>query len=100
MILNQQNLIKEVAKKENLKVATVQKIFKSVEDVIFEYLSSIPSSENVIIKLFSGIILHREYVKKKKYSRGMFHDIDCKAHVTIKPKISKHYVKKINDKLF
>ena len=100
MIITQDTLIKQIADREDISVATVRNIFESAEEIIFDHLSSTTPSENIIIKLFKGISLERKYIGQKKYSKGMFQDIDCPEHVNVKANSSKYYNKKVNDELF
>lgn len=100
MIITQDSLIKQIADKEDINVATVRNIFKSAEDIIFDHLSSTTPSENVVMKILSGISLERKYIPKKNYSKGMFQNIDCPEHVNIKVNSSTYYTRKVNDKLF
>lgn len=100
LVITQDALIRKIAKDEDIHIATVRQIFKSAEDNIFDYLSSTPTSDNVEIKLLKGISLKRKYVKSKKYSKGMFQNIDCDEHVGLKGNISKYYTEKINKVLF
>lgn len=100
MIITQDYLINQIADKEDISVATVRNIFNSVENIIFDHLSSTPPSENIIVKLLKGISLERKYIGQKKYSKGMFQDINCPEHVTVKASSSKYYSKKVNDELF
>ena len=98
--ITQDTLIKQIAERENINVATVRKLFQSVEDVIFSCLSSTAPSEEMSIKLFNGIQLKRKYIREKKYSKGMFQDINCPEHVNIKASLSKYYNGQVNQKLF
>lgn len=100
MTITQESLIRQIAEKEDIDVATVRNIFKSAEDIIFDHLSSTAPSENIVIKLFNGISLKRKYIKKKKYSRGMFQNIECPEHVNVKAYSSKYFSKTVNDELF
>ena len=93
-------LINQIADKEDINVATVRNIFKSAEKIIFDYLSSTTPSEEITIKLFNGISIKRKYIKNKKYSKGMFKNIDCPEHVNIKATLSKYYNGQVNQKLF
>ena len=43
--ITQDALIKQIAEKENMNVATVRRLFQSTEDIIFHYLSSTDPSE-------------------------------------------------------
>ena len=75
MIITQDDLIREIADKEDIDVTTVRDIFKSAENSIFAYLSSTTPSENIIIKLLNGLSLESEYIPEHKINKGMFNDI-------------------------
>lgn len=98
--ITQDTLIKQIAEKENMNVATVRRLFQATEDVVFHYLSSTAPSEELTIKLWNGIHIRRKYIKTKKYSKGMFQNIDCPEHVHTKAHLSKYYNRQINQKLF
>lgn len=100
MNITQDVLINQIAIKEDIDVATVRKILKSVENIIFDYLSSITPSEEVNIKLLNGINIKRKYIKKKKYSKGMFQNIECPDRVNVKACLSKYYNGQVNQYLF
>lgn len=100
MNVTQDVLINQIATKEDIDVATVRKIFKATENIIFDYLSSITPSEEVNIKLLNGINIKRKYIKKKKYSKGMFQNIECPEHVNVKACLSKYYNGQVNQYLF
>lgn len=100
MNINQDTLIKQIAEKENMNPATVRKLFQSAEDLIFDYLSSTAPSEDITIKLLNGIYIKRKYIKEKKYSKGMFKNIDCPEHVSVRTSLSKYYNDQVNQKLF
>lgn len=100
MNITQDVLINQIAIKEDIDVATVRKILKSVENIVFDYLSSITPSEEVNIKLLNGINIKRKYIKKKKYSKGMFQNIECPDHVNVKASLSKYYNGQVNQYLF
>lgn len=100
MNVTQDVLINQIATKEDIDVATVRKILKSAENIIFDYLSSITPSEEVNIKLLNGINIKRKYIKKKKYSKGMFQNIECPDHVNVKVYLSKYYNGQVNQRLF
>ena len=100
MVITQDNLIKQIADREGIDTATIQSIFRSAENIIFDCLSSTAPSENIMIRLLKGINLERKYIDQKKYSKGMFQGMDCPAHVNVRASSSKYYSKKVNDKLF
>ncbi len=94
MIITQDTLIKQIADKEDINVATVRKIFKSAEDIIFDHLSSTTPSENTIIKLLDGLSLECNYVPEKEIHT--YDDIICKPRIWSKPKITRYYNRKLN----
>lgn len=94
MTVTQDELIKEIANKEDIEVATVRKIFKSAEDFIFDYLSSATQSDSTIIKLFDGLSLECKYIPEK--SIHTYDDIICKPKIWAKPKITRYYNRKLN----
>lgn len=100
MNVTQNVLINQIAEKEDIDVATVRKILKTTENIIFDYLSSITPSEEINIKLFNGFNIKRKYTKNKKYSKGMFQNIDCPEHVNVKAYLSKYYIGQVNQCLF
>ena len=94
MIITQDTLIKQIADKEDINVATVRDIFKSAEDIIFDHLSSTTPSENTIIKLLDGLSLECNYVPEKEIHT--YDDIICKPRIWSKPKITRYYNRKLN----
>ena len=94
MIITQDTLIKQIADKEDINVATVREIFKSAEDIIFDHLSSTTPSENTIIKLLDGLSLECNYIPEKEIHT--YDDIVCKSKIWSKPKITRYYNRKLN----
>ena len=94
MIITQDILIKQIADKEDINVATVREVFKSAEDIIFDHLSSTTPSENTIIKLLDGLSLECNYIPEKEIHT--YDDIVCKPRIWSKPKITRYYNRKLN----
>lgn len=94
MIITQDTLIKQIADKEDINVATVREIFKSAEDIIFDYLSSTTPSENTIIKVLDGLSLECNYIPEKEIHT--YDDIVCKPRIWTKPKVTRYYNRKLN----
>ena len=94
MIITQDTLIRQIADKEDINVATVREIFKSAEDIIFDHLSSTTPSENTVIKLLDGLSLECNYVPEKEIHT--YDDIICKPRIWSKPKITRYYNRKLN----
>lgn len=86
--------MKEISNKEDIEVATVRKIFKSAENIIFDYLSSTTQSENMIIKLIDGLSLECNYIPEKTIHT--YDDIVCKSRIWAKPKVTRYYNRKLN----
>ena len=100
MTVTQENIIKKIADKEDMNVATVRQIFKTAENIIFDYLSSSTPTEKIDIKIFNGMSIGRTYIGEKIYTKGMFEDLDCPEHVKLKASVSKYYTNRVNEKLF
>lgn len=94
MTITQEELIKQIAKREDIDVATVRNVFKSAEDIIFAYLSSTTQSETKIIKVLDGLSLECQYVPEKQIHT--FDDICCKEKIWVKPKVTRYYNRKLN----
>lgn len=94
MTLTQEDLVKQIAEKEDVNVATVRNIFKSAEDIIFDYLSSTTPSEKRIVKLLDGLSLECNYIPEKTIHT--YDDIICKPRIWTKPKITRYYNRKLN----
>lgn len=94
MILTQDDLIKRIAKKEDINVAMVRKVFKSAEKIIFDHLSSTTPSETNTIKLFDGLSIECKYIPEKEIHT--YDDILVNEKIWAKPKITRHYNRKLN----
>lgn len=94
MIITQENLVKQIAAKEDTNVEAVRKIFQSAEDIIFDYLSSTTSSENTIVKLMDGLSLECNYIPEKQIHT--YEDIVCKPRIWVKSKVTRYYNRKLN----
>lgn len=94
LIITQENLMNQIAKKETISITTVRKIFRSAEDIIFDCLSSTTPSENTVIKLLDGLSLECNYIPEKEIHT--YDDIVCKPRLWTKPKITRYYNRKLN----
>lgn len=99
LITTQSDLIKCIADREDIDVATVRNVFESAEDIIFDHLSSTSPHEDIIIKLLNGFDIERTFIKKKKYSKGMFKNIECPERIKVKASSSKYFTKRVNEEL-
>lgn len=94
MTVTQDILIKQIADKEGIDIATVRKIFKSAEDIVFDYLSSTTQSDKNVIKLLDGLSLECKYVPRREIHT--YNNIICKPKIWAKPKITRYYNRKLN----
>lgn len=94
LTLTQDELIKQIADREDINVATVRKVFKSAENIVFAYLSSTTPSENMNVKLMDGLSLECNYIPQKEIHT--YDSIICKPKIWAKPKITRYYNRKLN----
>lgn len=94
MIITQENIVTQIAEQEGIPAATVRKIFRSAEDIIFNCLSSTTSSESTIVKLIDGLSLECNYIPEKQIHT--YADIICKPRIWVKPKVTRYYNRKLN----
>ena len=93
-------IIKKIAEKEDMKVATVRKIFDTMENIIFDHLSSTTPTENTIVKLFDGLNIDCKYISEKE----IIHP-DTKEKIIVrnkiwgKAKLTRYYNRKLNKNL-
>lgn len=95
MIVTQENLIRQIAARENMNTDTVRQIFKSAEHVIFQYLSSTTPSENTIIKPLDGLSLECSYIPEKRIHT--YDDIVCRPRIRARPRVTRYYNRKLNN---
>lgn len=94
LTLTQDELIKRIADREDINVATVRKVFKSAENIVFAYLSSTTPSESTNVKLMDGLSLECNYIPEKEIHT--YDDILCKPRIWTKPKVTRYYNRKLN----
>lgn len=95
--INKEQVIKEIAKREGLPLSTVQSLYWTLENYIFEKLSSATSTDDINLKLFNGISINCTYKNKKEMNHpetGESFETDSK--IWAKPKITRHYNRKLN----
>ena len=94
MILTQDDLIKRIAKREDINVAMVRKVFKTAEKIIFDHLSSTTPSETMTVKPLDGLSIECQYVPEKEIFG--FGNFIAEDRIKAKPKITRHYNRKLN----
>jgi len=96
-IISKKKLIKSIRSLHTK--AVIKDVYSTLENVIFDYLSSANKKQDVCIKLFEGISLDGKYIPektKKNNLTGEIHTVESK----IKPKfnITRSYCEKLNNK--
>ena len=94
MTITQDSLIKQIAEKEDIDIATVRQIFKSAEGIVFDYLSSTTQSDKNVIKILDGLSLECKYIPEKEIHT--YEDIVCKPRLKARSKITRYYNRKLN----
>ena len=72
----------------------VRKVFKCAEKIIFDHLSSTTPSEIMITKPFDGLSIECKHIPAKQMHT--YDDIWVNEKIWAKPKITRHYNRKLN----
>lgn len=94
MIITQENLINQIACKEEISPATVRRVFRSAENIIFNCLSSTTSSENTVVKVLDGLSLECTLLPEREIHT--YDTIVCRERLWTKPRITRYYNRKLN----
>lgn len=97
LIITQKDLIRKMSKKLNTDMETVRKFLETEEEAILDYLSSVPLSEKVTVKILNGFSIKRDFIKSKMCTKGMFNNHNSDEHVIVKCHITRHYNDKLNE---
>ncbi len=97
--ITKENLIKNIAKQANKKISDTKDIYNTLEDIIFNILSSTNEEQDVCIKLFEGINLDGTFVSEKTKRNNLTGEVNLVSS-KIKPKfnITRSYCEKLNNK--
>lgn len=96
MVITRDELIKTIAKKENISPATVRQILDALEDTAFDCFSHTTPIENVIVKLMNGINLECTFIPGKDLRKGMFQNMACADRLKVKSNVTRYYNRKLN----
>lgn len=96
--ITKENLIKDIAKQTNNNVLDIKNIYNTLEDMIFDILSSVNDNQDVNIRLFEGISLDGVYVPEKEKKNNLTGKTSLVGS-KIKPKfnITRSYCEKLNN---
>lgn len=98
MIIPQEELIKEIARKEGVTISTVRRIFRTAEEQVSLHLAGAGPNKPVTVKVLNGISLEASYIPQQRFSRGAFQDVECPEHLRVRAAASKYYSKKLNSR--
>lgn len=95
--ISKKKLVKSI---KNSHTRTVIKdVYNMLEDIIFDYLSSVDKKQDVCIRLFEGVSLDGKYVSEKTRINNLTGEMSFVGS-KIKPKfnITRSYCEKLNNK--
>lgn len=95
MIITQEQLIREIAETEELSLATVRRVFASLEGLLFHYLSMASPSETVTAKPLKGLSVECKYIPERRIHT--YQELQCRERIWAKPKITRYYNRKLNN---
>lgn len=98
MVINKEQLIREIARREGIPLSTVRSLYNTLENYIFELLSSAASDKKIELKLFNGFIIDCEYQGEREMLHpGYGRLFETEAKIWAKPKITRYYNRKLNE---
>lgn len=91
-------LIRDIAKQSNKDIGDVKDIYNTLEQTIFDILSSVETNGDISIRLFEGISLDGIYISEKTKKNNLTGEVSL-VHSKIKPKfnITRSYCEKLNN---
>lgn len=96
--ITKENLIRNIAKETNKNINDVRDFYNSLENLIFDILSSVETNGDISIKLFEGISLNGIYIPEKTKKNNLTGEVNL-VESKIKPKfnITRSYCEKLNN---
>ena len=95
--ITKDTLIKYIAKKTDKNIGDIKDVYNTLEDTIFDMLSSVDINRDISIRLFEGISLDGKYIPEKTKRNNLTGEINF-VESKIKPKfnITRYYCEKLN----
>ena len=95
--ISKKKLVKSIRNSHTKTV--IRSVYNLLEDIIFDYLSSVDKKQDVCIRLFEGISLDGIYIPEKTKKNNLTGEVNL-VESKIKPKfnITRSYCEKLNDK--
>lgn len=97
--ITKESLIRDIAKQTNKNISDVKDFYNSLENLIFDILSSVDVNGDISIRLFEGISLDGIYIPEKTKQNNLTGETTL-VESKIKPKfnITRSYCEKLNSK--
>ena len=97
--VTKENLIRNIARETNKSINDVRDVYNSLENFIFNNLSSVGVNGDISIKLFEGISLDGIYISEKTKKNNLTGEVK-RVKSRIKPKfnVTRSYCEKLNSK--
>jgi nucleoid DNA-binding protein len=97
VVITKNKLIRNIAKQTSQSIDEAKSFYNSLEDTIFDLLSSVNEKQNIYIKLFNGINLEGKYIPEKTKKNNLTGEVVL-IESRIKPnvKITRRYCENLN----
>lgn len=97
VVITKNKLIRNIAKQTGKSVDETKNLYNSLEDTVFDLLSSVNEKQNIYIKLFNGINLEGKYIPEKTKKNNLTGEVVL-IESRIKPdvKITRRYCENLN----
>lgn len=98
-VITKDSIIKNIARNSKQTINDVKDFYDTLEDIIFDILSSVDENQDVQIKLFEGVSLDGKYIPEKMKKNNLTGKVSL-VESKIRPKfaITRSYVEKLNGK--
>ena len=96
--ITKESLIRDIAKQTKKNVNDIKEVYNTLENTIFDILSSVDVNGNISIRLFEGISLDGNYIPEKTKKNNLTGKMSL-VESKIKPKfnITRSYCEKLNN---
>ena len=100
VVKTKENIIRDIAKQTNNNISDVKLIYNTLEDIIFDALSSVDKEQDICIRLFEGISLDGTYAQEKTKKNNLTGEVGIvESKIKQKFNITRSYCEKLNNKL-
>lgn len=95
-----ENLIKNVAKRTNKNISDVRDVYNTLEEYVFNILSSVDENKDVDIRLFEGISFSGIFIPETEKKNNLTGKVSyIKNQIKPKCNITRSYCEKLNEVL-